>query len=114
MAVFQQPLFGFIHFGDLRPDDIPEARSMVRFQQMGKLMHNYIVLHPLGEPGQPVAYANGPGGAVAGPASPLLAIGVLDVVPGQTSLKISMVQNAGPFMQMGVILGIDSVLQPRA
>ena len=90
-----------------------EPLAVVGLDEVSKLMHNYIVLHPLGEPGQPVAYANGPGGAVAGPASPLLAIGILDVVPGQTSLKISMVQNAGPFMQMGVILGIDSVLQPR-
>ena len=68
-----------------------EPLAVVGLDEVSKLMHNYIVLHPLGEPGQPIAYANGPGGAVAGPASPLLALGVLNVVPGQTSLKISMV-----------------------
>jgi hypothetical protein len=68
-----------------------EPLAVVGLYEVSKLMHNYIVLHPLGEPGQPVAYANGPGGAVAGPTSPLLALGVLDVVPGKTSLKISMV-----------------------
>ena len=50
-----------------------ESLAVIGLDEMSQLMHNHIILHPLGKTGQLVAYENGPGGAVAGPAPLLLA-----------------------------------------
>jgi hypothetical protein len=68
-----------------------EPLAVVRLKQVGKLVHNYIILDPLRKFGQLAADANGPSGAVAGPTSALLVWGVLDAVPGEISLKVSAV-----------------------
>ena len=68
-----------------------EPLAVVGLKQMGKLVHNHIILDPLRKFGQLAADANGPGSTVAGPTPALLVCGVLDAVPGEISLKVSAV-----------------------
>ena len=49
-----------------------EPLAVVGLKQMGKLVHNHIILDPLRKFGQLAADANGPGGTVAGPTPALL------------------------------------------
>jgi len=45
---------------------------MVGLDEMGQLMHNHVILHPLGKMSQIAADLNGPGQAVAGAPPALL------------------------------------------
>ena len=42
-----------------------EPRAVVGLNEMGQFMHNHIILDPLGQIRQLIAYENCPGGAVA-------------------------------------------------
>jgi hypothetical protein len=64
---------------------------MIRLDEVGELMHYNIILHPLRKACQTVAYENGPGGTVARAAPVLLSGGILNAVPRQLSLEISLI-----------------------
>jgi hypothetical protein len=42
-----------------------EPGAVIGLNEMGQLMHNHIILHPLGKMSQIAADANGPGQAIA-------------------------------------------------
>ena len=68
-----------------------EFRAMIGLNEMGQLMDNHIILHPLGKMSQIAADPNGPGQAIAGAPPALLVRGIQNAVPAEASLEVPLI-----------------------